>query len=761
MKIRRMAASLILGLIFATCVFADGFIVVHPPRPPRPTPVPVPPQPRPHAFAPLVVKYHKVNVDISDQVAATKVDQVFHNPNPNRLEGTFIFPLPKHSQIDRFSMDINGRQVEAELLDADKARKIYEDIVRRMKDPALLEYAGRGAFKVRIYPIEPRSDKRIKLAYTQILKSDTGLVEYAYPLNTERFSAQPIETVSINASVKTANPLKSVYSPSHKIETSRQGENRATVRFEENNAKPDTDFILYFSAARDRKREIGLNLMAFNPDDGEDGHFLLIASPGLTAARDNNVVEKDAVFVLDTSGSMHGPKLAQAKRALRYCVTNLNPGDRFEIIRFSTEAEAMFGNLVKSEPRNLEKAETMIENFKPRGGTAIEEALVAAAGFAKEKGDDIRPDHGRPYYVIFLTDGRPTIGVTDDGEILKSLSKAVGDRKVRMFCFGIGKDINTHLLDNIAEKTKAACQYVLPDEDIEVKVSNFYERIDNPVLANTRLETSGRVKLVQTHPADLPDLFRGDQLVLAGRYRGHGDAALVLNGMFNGKPVKIVEETMFPGPGRATENTFVPRLWAVRRVGYLLDQIRLHGSDRELVDEATRLAKRYGIVTPYTSYLILEDESRPAQGPPPRRLSKIGPGEAEHARGELRNKFHAFMRDDSGYSGIGASKSASAMKMANSAPSAVADADRAARLDGSESETMQISRFIRGRTFYFTGEEWVDAEAANTPENKFIKIEFGSDAYFQLLDKHPDAGAWLSIGLPLRVKIGNDWYFVK
>src|SRR6476469_1035861 len=242
----------------------DGFIVVE-------RPIYVPPAHFP--FAPLEVTSHQVDVQIDGQVAIMSIDQEFYNPNDQRLEGFYMFPVPKGAHIDKFSMEIAGKTVEAELLPADKARTIYEDIVRKMRDPALLEYAGRDLFKVRIFPIEPHSRKPIKISYTELLRSDTGSVTYLYPLSTEKFSAQPIKDLSVKIELKTAQPLASIYSPSHQVEIKRDGAYRAVIGYESKSEKPDTDFQIVYSSDN---KDVGLSLVSYRPDS-DDGYFLLLA----------------------------------------------------------------------------------------------------------------------------------------------------------------------------------------------------------------------------------------------------------------------------------------------------------------------------------------------------------------------------------------------------------------------------------------------------------------------------------------------------
>ena len=574
----------------------DGFIVIH-----NPPPTMVPGH---FQFAPLEVTYHHVTVEIHDHVATTRVDQDFYNPNSQRLEGTYLFPLPQGSHIDKFSMDIGGKMTDAELLPADKARELYEEIVRKTRDPALLEYAGRDAFKVRIFPFEPNSHKPIKLQYTQLLKSDSGLTEYVYPLNTEKFSARPLKDVSLKVSLDCKEPLKSIYSPSHNVEIKRDGDTRAIVGFESHDIRPDTDFKLIFSQTR---KPVGLDLLTYR-HGSEEGYFLLLASPGMEVAK-GSVQKKDLCFIIDTSGSMSengGKKIEQAKKALSFCLQNMNEGDRFEVIRFSTEAEPLFEKLVDADKDHVQKAQDFVSHMKPIGGTAISEALGKAYELRKAAGAGTAD---RPYEIIFITDGQPTIGDTSEDSIVNKVVKSDGGAATRIFSFGLGTDVNTHLLDRLAHETRAFSQYVLPDEDLEVKLGSFYTKIKEPVLTDVKLAFTGSdIRASQLYPGEMPDLFKGEELIVFGRYSGHGAGAIQVTGKLNGEQHEFTQDVRFVDED--TQNAFIPRLWASRRVGYLLDQIRLHGENKELKDEVTRLAREHGIVTPYTAYLILEDEQK-------------------------------------------------------------------------------------------------------------------------------------------------------
>jgi Ca-activated chloride channel family protein len=711
-------------------------------------------------FAPLEVSSVKVDTRIDDQVAVTSVDQEFYNPNAARLEGTFVFPIPKGAHLDKFSMEIDGKQVSAELLGAEKARHIYEDIVRKMRDPALLEYAGRDIFKVRIFPIEPNSKKRISLSYTQVLKMDSGLVSYELPLSTEKYSCKPVKSLSVKVDIRSKRSLKSIYSPSHAVEVKRDGPNRATAGYEATDTQPEADFALYFAPEKD---ELGINLLA-HKDREKDGYFLLLVSPGLDV-KEKEVVKKDVAFVLDTSGSMAGKKLEQAKKALQFCIENLNDGDRFEILRFSTEVEPLFDHLTEATRQNRERAQNFVKELKPLGGTAIDDALKKAMALRPGSSDE------RPFLVIFLTDGRPTMGLTGEDEILANVKKE-NDGHTRVFCFGIGTDVNTHLLDKITEETRAFSQYVLPEEDLEVKVSNFYSKIKEPVLADPKLTFTGDMRTSKLYPFPLPDLFKGEQLVLVGRYSGGGDSAVVLEGKVNGVSRKFSYEVRFPQD--ASENQFIPRLWATRRVGYLLDEIRLHGQDKELKDEATELARTYGIVTPYTAYLIVEDETRREVPVPMRSMQRFEHDRA--AREEAAMSWQQFTKDNTGDAGVASALSGSALKSANAPAVATAGAETLFRrrygltrgVGGALSDVnvaaaepqsySQQAQFVAGKTFFLNQQQYIDSAIQKSPDAKRVRLQFGSEEYFEFLAKNPQAAPWAALGQNVQFLLNGTVY---
>ncbi|MCU0645689.1 MAG: VWA domain-containing protein, partial [bacterium] len=557
-------------ILFGTMVYSQGFII----------PRPIPP------FEPAMPKLteHKINVEIIDQVSRVKVDQVFYNDSKQPIEGTYYFPLPKEASVSDFKMIVDGKVLSGELLDKEKARQIYEDIVRRNIDPALLEYVDYNLFSAKIFPIPPQKERKIILEYSLLLKLDGELVQFSYPLHgrieSGRFAPPPsrpypgpphviplqdredkIATKDENdtkrlteisqiifVDLKSKIPLKNIYSPSHDVDISRTDDHHARISYEGKRKDSEDNFVLYYSLSQ---KDFGLSLLTYRPEEKENGFFMLLISPKTEIAKDE-IINKDIVFILDVSGSMEGEKITQAKNALQYCIKNLDNDDRFNVIAFSTESRLFKKDLVSAlEFRN--DAINYIDRLEAKGGTNINEALLDAL--------KLEGNAKRPMSLVLVTDGLPTVGETNIGSIITNATKQNKD-KMKIFTFGVGYDVNTVLLDKIASQNQAVSDYIEPNEDIDKKISSFYDKISHPVLTDLEINY-GKIEIEDVYPKKLPDLYQGSQLTVLGRFADEKNTAITLTGKTKDKENKFAYDADFSSPKK--ENDFLPHLWATRK----------------------------------------------------------------------------------------------------------------------------------------------------------------------------------------------------
>jgi Ca-activated chloride channel family protein len=680
---------LIILLFCAQSALADGVLIPGPPTAPA-----------------FTVKYHRVNVTIDNQVAETKIDQVFRNEANQEIEGTYLFPLPVGAVVSDFSMYAGDKEVKGRMLKKDEARKIYEDIVRKRKDPGLLEYVDRNTFHARIYPIPARGEKRVKMDYSEMLKMDSDISRYVYTLDTERFSNKPLSEVVITVDVRSKAPIKNVYSPTHNIGLSRKSDYHIQASYEASNVKPDEDFILYYTVSDD---DIGLSLLAYREPD-ENGFYVLMASPKVNLSKEE-LGEKNVFFVLDTSGSMQANnKIGQAKDALKFCLNSLNEKDRFNIIAFNTAIESYQSEMIQAESQNIRDAIKSVDKFESAGGTNINEALLSAL--------KAFTSNSSPNIIVFLTDGLPTVGETDINKILENIKKA-NDKNTRIFVFGVGYDVNTHFLDKLALGNKAESEYVRPEENIEAKVASFFNKVTSPVLSDISLDY-GEIMNYDQFPRELPDLFRGGQLIVFGRYKGSGDVEIKLSGNIKGKKHQFGYKVEFPK--QDTEHDFIPRLWAARKIGYLLDEIQLHGRKDELVDEIVQLGKKYGIMTEFTSFLIDADV-------------EMGEEEARRITAERLDAGNQVLKGS-----WAVSQRQNAAMLRNQAQSV-----SNMMFDG-EGKQVQLKevKYVAGKTFFYRNGMWIDSTYAKN--QKVMQIQNFSDAYFQISNAAADLNQYLALG---------------
>lgn len=710
-----LALALAATFLFPAPASADGIIIPQPPicKPPCP-PEPIPMQQ-------LDIRYHKVEVSIDDQVAVTHVDQVFFNPNDHPIEGTYVFPLPPGAVVSSFTLWVDGQPVKGEVLSADQARRQYEEIVRTLRDPALLEYADRAAVRASIFPIPPQGERRIQIEYNQALTAENGLVSYIYPLSTEKFSAKPLESVSVSVEVHSSQPIRAAYSPSHAVSVERIDANHVTAGYEAQNVTPDADFAFYYSVGESQ----AFHLLTFRDPhdlDDPDGFFLALLAP--KPEQPEEAVAKDVILVLDRSGSMDGEKFRQAQAAVRFILQHLNPDDRFNLITFSTGLSAFAPELQPTG--ESPKAIAWSDGQSVAGSTDINRALLEAASMAGKE---------RPTYLIFLTDGLPTAGVTDRQAILDNFARSAPSN-VRLFAFGVGYDVDTILLDTLAQEHHGSSTYVRPGQALDEILSGFYARISAPVLTDLKLDF-GSLRVSDVYPQPLPDLFLGSQIVVVGRYQDGGTADVTLSGQSAGKTLTFhypnQDFTIDSGDSTGALSA-LPRLWATRKIGALLTHIRLNGPDKETIDQIVRLSIRYGIVTPYTSYLVTEPQA-------------LGAEAQQRIADQTFNQLQAAPSAPA-YGQGAVEKAAGEGGMANAeAPSAP------------PAEVASQVRVAGTHTFVLVDGVWTDT-AFDPGKMTTLKVPFLSADYFNLAKASPELAAALALGEQVIVLYGGKAYEV-
>jgi Ca-activated chloride channel family protein len=495
----------------------------------------------------------------------------------------------------------------------------------------------------------------------------------------------------------------------------RDGDYRARVGYEERNVLPDQDFELVYTVSPE---DVGLNLLSYKDGDA-DGFFLMLVAPQVEVDR-RQVVDKDVLLILDTSGSMEGEKLEQAKESLIFVLEHLNEGDRFNITDFSTGVRQYARNPQPASQRG--EAAAWVRGLSAGGGTDINRALLETLASV---------DPERPTILIFLTDGQPTEGEVETDRIMANFANATvrlsspkSRPNVRLFTFGVGDDVNTILLDTLAQEQRGASGYVRPGQRIDEEVSAFYAKVSTPLLADIAIEVEG-VHIEDMYPYPLPDLFAGTQLVVVGRYRDGGPSLIRLTGQVNAQGQQFTYEGYFERaggdrPGERDASSFIPRLWATRKIGYLLNQIRLHGESRELVDEIVELSIRYGIVTPYTSYLVQEDADV---------LTREGRQSIADEEYKLQSAAPA------------AEAGAEAVEKAVE-QEAIRGADRAEAPAGEAAEVVKI---VSDKTFIHRDGLWTDT-TFDPSRMTTQKVGFGSETYFSLLAARPDMGVYFALG---------------
>lgn len=762
-------AMVLLGLLVPSLGQAQVIIIEHsrrlPPhvQVPRPTPIP----------SSYKIRTVDVQASIRDQAAKVQVSQVFQNTGSTVLEAQFVFPMPENAAISGLTLLVDGREMTGKLLKKEEARRIYEETVRRQRDPALLEYMGQGLFQTSVFPIPAQAERTVEIRYTQLLKKDNGLIDLLLPIGTTKHSNKPIETLNVTVRVEAAEQIKTVYSPTHQLEIQRPDNTHAVCKLALKDSYAPDDFRLLYGTVNGL---VGMNVVSYRPNDNDDGYFLLLASPEVKSALAEKV-EKTMIFAFDKSGSMSGKKIEQAKEALKFLINQLKPGDTFNVIAYDSAVESFRPELQRADEATIKAALGFADGLYAGGSTNIDGALQTALKMLN--------DPKRPSYVLFMTDGLPTVGERDELKIAANARQANGVH-ARLFAFGVGFDVNSRLLDRLSSEQRGQSVYVRPNESIEAHVSALYAKIGSPLLTDLavnfeldRVIPAGSASPIsRTYPRQLTDLFQGEQLVWVGRYKYSGPIKVTLAGSVAG------ERKSFTFPASLTEksadetNGFVEKLWATRRIGEIIDELDLKGHNQELVDEMVQLSIRHGIITPYTSFLAEENvhladrESNSRRGALglQRDLSRVDgkPG--------LEQRYYKSTLKDSVSGPVGGSKLAAAngARSAGGAGAAPASAGMIAakrKLDLAkgqaavtqdalgEVQVLDSVRNIGQKSFFYKEQRWQDSTVTPEQAKSAVRVAQFSPEYFELAASHGGTLAkYLAFDEPVLVNLGAKTY---
>lgn len=706
---------------------------------PGPHPRPIP-QPHPVVEQAYKIKELAVNATLQDQIAKLQVSQSFVNTGSRQMEVCFVFPLPYDGAVDQMTFMVDGKEYDAKLLSAAEARRIYEGYIRRNQDPALLEWIGSGMFKTSVFPVPPGATRTVTLRYTQLCRQENGLTELLFPLSTAKYTSQPVESVKIEVAIRSQTKIKNVYSPTHAVEIKRSSDQNATVAFHSSHEIPTADFRLLFDRG---DAAVGASTLSFRSNTNEDGYFLLLVSPEIKPS--DEIAKKNVVLVVDRSGSMSGAKIDQAKASLRFVLNNLREGDLFNIIAYDSNVESFQPELQRFNDQTRQSALGFVDSIYAGGSTNIDGALQAALGQLQ--------DNSRPNYIVFLTDGLPTVGEKNESKIVEN-AKQHNKVRARVFTLGVGFDVNSRLIDKLSRVCFGQSVYVRPNEDIEAHVSRLYQRIGAPAMTDVKisfdvegLAPDQGAAVNRIYPRDAYDLFAGDQLVLVGRYKQPGVAKVVVRGKVNGSEQSFDFPANFTDKSADETNAFVERLWAMRRVGEIIDEIDLHGKNQELVDELVSLSTKHGILTPYTSFLADETSNlrdlalgRRSAGVALDALSEEA-GRDGFVQRELKAQLQQAFR--------AAPASASASGPATSLKSIEEDSEVAV------STVQQVG----GKTFFYREQRWVDSTLTEEQEKSVRRVQRFSPEYFELINRYgKDAAKYLAIEGEVTVVLDGQAY---
>ncbi|GAC1409512.1 MAG: hypothetical protein NVSMB53_01890 [Gemmatimonadaceae bacterium] len=666
-----------------------------------------------------------MRVDLVDRVLHYEITETFVNRGGRVGEADYMFPLPKDAAFQDLKLSINGEMVAGETMSADRARQVYEEIVRRQRDPALLEWMGYGLLRARIFPIAPGEVKKVVVRFQTVAQreGDALRVDYFRGMRSnQRGINQELEgRTSFVLSYPNDPMYGTAYSPTHSIFEQRYGSETISQGYGDRSFASSYRESVRRVEVRDARGEVTLlipvrrlssaaiSLLA-NAPGNNDGFALITLSPPAVRPR---ALPRDLTFVIDVSGSMSGQKIEQARAAGKQILRTLSPADRFRLIDFSSDVRTFRNDYSTATRENIRAAERYLDRLEAEGSTNISGALDEALSTPVQA--------GRLPIILFLTDGQPTVGERDASVIASNVAKERGPR--RLFTFGVGVDLNVSLIEQLALEGRGTASFVHPEESVERAVGIVASRLTSPQVTDVRIHADG-VRLLKMHPSGPVDIFAGEDLVVLARYDGSGDAVVHFDGQTASGPVSWSSRVYFPE--RTRENPFVARLWATQRIGYLSAEKRKHGGSEEINDEIRDLGERFGIPTEFSSYLVVEPGMN-------RRL-------------QVKDRANNMLNQTVVMGASGARPAAAAGQF-EAAKAASAQRSATSTYAADEASGVRDGGNIRRAgnvTFVLHDGVWTDVRYKSS--GTVLQVKPFSEAYFKLIDLLPELREPFSVG---------------
>lgn len=684
-----------------------------------------------------------------DGIARTTLTVHLANPASRDAEATLLLPVPKGAAVSGFDFEGDAAKSTAQLLSKDEATSTYASIVAKLKDPALLEFAGADTVRSSVFPVPAGGKQAVRLVLESVMEADGERYDYVLPRSESLATRAPW---NVNVTVRSSRPVADVYSPTHDLRHAATGKRDHSYTVAASSGGMIEPGPLHLSVIH-AEGPVSTTIFTSADPDGAGGYFLMLA--GIAEGQgEGDAPPREVTIVIDRSGSMAGEKFDQAIAAARQVLEGLAYGESIQIIDYSADVALFAPSSVVKTKKTLPALRAYLDSLTANGGTNLDGALQAALAIpARENCVPV---------VLFLTDGLATEGETREHVIRE---RALENNRFgrRVFTFGVGNDVNAPLLDAVADRSRGYATYVRPGDDVEVAIGDVFQDLSGPAVTDLAFDVADAdgaidIRLVRDlYPGVMPDLFTGDRLLLLGRYTEARPAKLRLHGTRHGELKHWSLDVDFSKA--KPRNAFVRRLWAMRRVAALEDDLRQKGADPsaltslkddprfgETVAEMLDLATTHGVLTDSTAFLALEG-------------TDLGNADAllatacttNYANNTVRSGAHGVSQQ----ANIGTNRSQAWCNSAN----VLYDAN------GQQVAATNVQT-IRGRTFFRRGQRWTDGclalseEAADEPDRTVV---IGSPEYAALLDEltHLGRAAHLSMQGEILLEKGGETVLIK